>query len=225
MFSGKTTELFRLTKRHTLAGKRVVIVKYARDTRYDSSMACTHDMNKMEAISAVTLAEVYPELQNYDVVGIDEGQFFEDLVSHAQELANKGKVVIIAALNGDYRQKPFQNVTMLFSASEKIDKLSAVCRSCGHSASFTFRNLQSAKREIIGGEEIYQAVCRACVIDLYNQQKAMENDISLCSTNSPRATIPASPSRELSPLKRMVSVENLNTNESINTLCKKRANG
>ncbi|KAI1726452.1 thymidine kinase domain-containing protein [Ditylenchus destructor] len=219
MFSGKTTELFRLTKRHNLAGKRVVIVKYARDTRYDSSMACTHDMNKMEAISAVTLAEVYPEIQQYDVVGIDEGQFFEDLVMHAQELANSGKVVIIAALNGDYRQKPFQNVTMLFSIAEKIDKLSAVCRSCGHSASFTFRKLQSAKREIIGGEEIYQAVCRACVIDLYNQQKAIENDTSICTI------ISASLNRELSPVKRMVSVENLDANESVNVLCKKRANG
>ncbi|KAI1693111.1 thymidine kinase domain-containing protein [Ditylenchus destructor] len=168
MFSGKTTELFRLTKRYSLAGKKVVIVKYARDIRFHPTMACTHDLNKMEAISAINLEDVYLILQKYDIIGIDEGQFFNDLVPLTQELANNGKIVIISALNGDYQQKPFQNIALLLSVAEKVDKLSAVCQKCGLSASFTYRKVKSELREIIGGEEIYQAVCRGCLLKLAN---------------------------------------------------------
>lgn len=114
----------------------------------------------MEAISAIKLADVYAEIRKFDVIGVDEGQFvgcfhfhvfvccifqFEDVETFSQALANLGKVVIIAALNGDYRQKPFQCVTTLFAMAERIDKLSAVCRRCGHSASFTFRTCQSSQ--------------------------------------------------------------------------------
>jgi len=172
MFSGKTTELFRLTNRFRLAGKKSVVVKYSRDDRYDIGMACTHDLNKMEAISAVSLADVFDELLQYDVIGLDEGQFFDDVVPYAQTLANEGKTVIIAALNGDYQQKPFNNITLLFALAEKIEKLSAVCISCGNSASFTHRTLKSTKREVIGGGEIYQAVCRSCYISLNREDQS-----------------------------------------------------
>jgi len=175
MFSGKTTELFRLTKRYSLAGKRVVVVKYSKDNRYDLSHACTHDLNKMEAIAALNIGDVMEQIDSFDVVGIDEGQFFQDVVQCAEDLANSGKVVIIAALNGDYQQKPFQNITSLFSMAEKIEKLSAVCRSCGHSASFTFRTLQSTEREVIGGEDIYQAICRHCLLSHHEKQLGLSS--------------------------------------------------
>uniref|UniRef100_A0A183BXS0 Thymidine kinase n=1 Tax=Globodera pallida TaxID=36090 RepID=A0A183BXS0_GLOPA len=105
MFSGKTTELFRLAQRYILAGRKVAVVKYALDTRYDETHACTHDLRKMEAMRATEMAEAFDELRKFDVIGIDEGQFFKDIVKYAQELANIGKTVIIAALNGDYRQE------------------------------------------------------------------------------------------------------------------------
>ncbi|KAL3093213.1 hypothetical protein niasHT_022663 [Heterodera trifolii] len=169
MFSGKTTELFRLAQRYILAGRKVAVVKYALDTRYDESHACTHDKRKMEAISATKMEDAFEELNKFDVIGIDEGQFFKDIVKYAQELANTGKTVIIAALNGDYRQEPFQNVAMLIPLAEKIEKLSAVCR-CGQSASFTFRMSECTKLEMIGGQELYRALCRTCVVE-YNRVK------------------------------------------------------
>jgi thymidine kinase len=117
----------------------------------------------MKAITAENIEEVYEKVCQYDVIGIDEGQFvsfghlftdiilqflllfqFKDLVKYAQDFANAGKTVIIAALNGDYRQQPFNNVTLLMPVAEKIEKLSAVC-ACGQSASFTFRMNESRK--------------------------------------------------------------------------------
>lgn len=179
MFSGKTTELFRLVRRHKLAGKRVVIVKSAKDYRFDELQACTHDMNKMEAISSYELGMIFNQIKEYDVIGIDEGQFFPDILLYSQELANMGRTVIIAALNGDYRQKPFPNAANLFSIAEKIEKLSAVCQGCGQSASFTTRILDNAmdddKLELIGGKETYKALCRVCLLEQGRQKESIEN--------------------------------------------------
>lgn len=41
---------------------------------------------------------------NYDVIGIDEGQFFENIVDFAESLANAGKTVIVAALDGTFQR-------------------------------------------------------------------------------------------------------------------------
>jgi len=74
MFSGKTTELLRRIKRHTIAGRRCLVVKYVKDTRYSRDKCCTHDMQRSDAISAALLAEI-EDVDDYDVIGIDEGQF------------------------------------------------------------------------------------------------------------------------------------------------------
>jgi len=161
-------------RRHRLAGKRVVMVKSGKDKRFDDVEACTHDMSKMKALSALNITEVLDSLFNYEVIGIDEGQFFPDIVPMARKLADHGKTVIIAALNGDYRQKPFESVVELFSLAEKIEKLSAVCHNCGHSASFTSRLLHDTNLELIGGKEAYRALCRLCLVARNGES---ENDV------------------------------------------------
>ena len=44
MFAGKSTELLRRVKRHAISGKTCLYVKYAADTRYDTSCIATHDL-------------------------------------------------------------------------------------------------------------------------------------------------------------------------------------
>ena len=44
MFAGKSTELLRRVKRHAISGKTCLFVKYAADTRYDSTCIATHDL-------------------------------------------------------------------------------------------------------------------------------------------------------------------------------------
>uniref|UniRef100_A0A0K0EP09 Thymidine kinase n=1 Tax=Strongyloides stercoralis TaxID=6248 RepID=A0A0K0EP09_STRER len=170
MFSGKTTELFRLANMHILANKKVVIVKYERDIRYDIQFASTHDEKKMKAIAAIHLKDVFDNIKEHDVIGIDEGQFFDDIVCVAEKLASMGKLVIVAALDGDFQRRPFENIINLYPLAEKIKKINAVCRSCGFFASFTFRTTNSSDLEIIGGEDMYQAVCRECFYKLKNNQ-------------------------------------------------------
>uniref|UniRef100_A0A914Z325 Thymidine kinase n=1 Tax=Panagrolaimus superbus TaxID=310955 RepID=A0A914Z325_9BILA len=148
MFSGKTTELFRLSTRQNLAGKKVGIVKYARDTRYDENMASTHDCKKMEAIAAEKIADIYDQLLSYDVIGIDEGQFFSDIVDYAEILANRGKVVFIAALDGNFAREPFECISKLLAFAESACKLTAVCHNCGKPAPFTYRKIEDEQVSI-----------------------------------------------------------------------------
>ncbi|CAD5218744.1 unnamed protein product [Bursaphelenchus okinawaensis] len=198
MFSGKTTELFRLSNRYSLAGKRVVVVKYARDTRYDDLMVCTHDLRKMDAISAVKVNDVWDELIKHDVIGIDEGQFFDDVVECAEQLADMGKTVIIAALDGDFQRKPFPNIATLFPLAEKVDKVNAVCR-CGDDASFTLRTVKCNQVEVIGGKEMYEAVCRTC----YHEQVALQKKYDEEVKNKDKMSID-----KTNVLKRVHSIEN-----------------
>ncbi|CAJ0594231.1 unnamed protein product, partial [Cylicocyclus nassatus] len=113
---------------------------------------------------AKNLREVREHLFAIDteVVAIDEGQFFDDLSYTCERLACEGKTVIVAALDGTFLRKPFAEVSQLISFCDEIKKLSAVCMECGADAPFTFRSTNEKAVEVIGGEDTYRALCRAC---------------------------------------------------------------
>ncbi|CAJ0570148.1 unnamed protein product, partial [Mesorhabditis spiculigera] len=166
MFSGKTTELIRIHDRYKIAKKKCVLVKYDGDMRYDAHHITTHQQQKALGCTVVAhrLADVRETLfdEDVEVVAIDEGQFYDDLASTCEQLAADGKIVIVAALNGDFMRRPFAEVSKLISFSNDVRNLSAVCMRCGTDASYTFRNTKETQVEVIGGSDTYQALCRAC---------------------------------------------------------------
>eukprot|EP00794_Sanderia_malayensis_P009277 gene9277-10255_t len=162
MFSGKTTELLRRMKRYRVAKYKCLLVKYAKDTRYDELGVATHDRQVAEAISCTSLDDVENKIYNYDVVGIDEGQFFGDVVKFSESLANRGKTVIVAALDGDFQRKGFGSILDLVPLAESVVKLSAVCMICFEEGSFTKRLGSEKAIEVIGGADKYMAACRSC---------------------------------------------------------------
>jgi thymidine kinase len=103
-----------------------------------------------------------PLVWSADVVGIDEGQFFDDLVPVCELLANLGKIVIVAALDGTFQRRPFESTLGLLSVAESICKLSAVCMGCFRPAAFSKRLGNETAIEVIGGADKYVAVCREC---------------------------------------------------------------
>ena len=97
------------------------------------------------------------------VIGLDEGQFFTDVVEFAENLANIGKTVVIAALDGTYQRQKFNRILELVPLSEHVVKLNAVCMMCAGDAAFTKRIKSNDDRlEVIGGAETYMATCREC---------------------------------------------------------------
>lgn len=117
------------------------------------------------------LEEINNTLDDYDVIAIDEGQFFHDIVDNVEMFCNKGKIVIVAALDGTFERKPFGKILELIPIAEQIQKLSAVCFSCGKDASYTKRMSDCKEIELIGGEDIYKPVCRNCFFKEENIKK------------------------------------------------------
>jgi thymidine kinase len=99
-----------------------------------------------------------------DLVAVDEGQFFPDLVEFAERLTEQGKTVIIAGLDGSFQRRPFGPILELIAKSESIQKLSAVCTVTGSEACFSKRMVDSQELEVIGGAEVYAAVSRSAYI-------------------------------------------------------------
>ena len=87
----------------------------------------------------------------YEVVAIDQGQFYNDIVEFCEDLANLGIIVLVAALDGTFQRKPFGNIINLLPMAEKVIKLTAVCVYCANEASFTQRIIESQEVELIGG--------------------------------------------------------------------------
>lgn len=174
MFSGKTSEMIRRIRRHTIAKKKCVVIKYSKDTRYNQKeekeeKVYTHDLVSYKAVSCEKLCQISKDLLgngngngDVDVIGIDEGQFFSDLVSFCEYHANKGKLVIVAGLDGTYQRKPFETIINLLPLSETVIKLNAVCIECRGDASFSKRIGNEIQLEVIGGADKYSAVCRKC---------------------------------------------------------------
>lgn len=162
MFSGKTTELIRRLKRYQIAKYRCLIVRYAKDVRYSSTGIATHDKQELAAVSAEKLSVLNGATTDVNVIGIDEGQFFPDVVDFAEAMANAGKIVIVAALDGDFKRTGFGDILRLIPLAESVVKLKAVCMACFSDASFTKRTSAEKELEIIGGEDKYMAVCRNC---------------------------------------------------------------
>ncbi|KAJ6235924.1 thymidine kinase [Anaeramoeba flamelloides] len=161
MFGGKSSELIRRARKYSIANKKSTVIKFARDTRYSVDKCSTHDKVMMDAVPCTgKLFEVEDKVKDYDVIGIDEGQFFEDVVEFSEHMANKGKVVLIAALDGTFERKPFGRVLELVAKAEQVIKLNAVCMLTYKDAAFSKRISQEKEVQVIGGSDKYVAVSR-----------------------------------------------------------------
>ncbi len=165
MFSGKTEELIRRLRRAEIAKQRVAIFKPLIDQRYSSDHIVSHSDVKLKSLVVTTSAEIEQLAQDAQVIGIDEGQFFDlGLVDVAERLANQGKRVVIAGLDQDYRGKPFEPMPQLLAVAEYITKTLAICVICGNPADRTQRTAPSSERVLVGAKEAYEARCRRCFV-------------------------------------------------------------
>lgn len=170
MFSGKTEELIRRLRRAEYAKQKVQVFKPAIDNRYDVSKVSSHTGLQIQAQIVESVHEIEELIEDdTEVIGIDEVQFLGwEIIEICERLANKGKRVILAGLDMDFRGEPFGPMPVLMAQAESVDKLQAICMVCGSSASRTQRlvNGQPASYNapviLVGAEEVYEARCRKC---------------------------------------------------------------
>lgn len=160
MFAGKSEELVRLLNRLRIAQRRIIAFRPARDTR--QPRVKSRAGGEFDAVCVQKASEMLDLATPHDVVGIDEGQFFDEGLRDAVfALARGGKTVLVAALNADFAGRPFPSVSPLYAIASEIDHVRAICVKCGGEASFSQRLVPSSERFVIGDGE-YEARCLAC---------------------------------------------------------------
>jgi thymidine kinase len=166
MFSGKSEELIRRLRRARIARQKVQVFKPRIDTRFSHDHIVSHSEMRHESGVVETAAEIIEQIRpDTDVVGIDEGQFFDnDLVGVANELARRGLRVIIAGLDQDYTGKPFEPMPQLLAIAEYITKTHAICVRCGQPANYSQRTVEVEGQVVVGASDAYEARCRRCFV-------------------------------------------------------------
>ena len=171
MFSGKSEELIRRVRRAVIARRRVQVFKSHLDERYVGVYhVSSHDGRSTEAIPVDTPAQIGARIAaDTQVVAIDEAQFLDaGIVNLVTDLADRGIRVIVAGTDTDFRGEPFGSMPELMAIAEIVDKLHAICVKCGNPASRNQRliggrpALYGSPTIMVGGQEAYEARCRAC---------------------------------------------------------------
>ena len=128
MFSGKTSELIRRLKRYKVIGKRILVINSKKDTRASEDVLRTHDNVRFDCIKTNNLDEV--DFSDVDVIAMDEAQFFTGLKKFVEKVLDSGKTILLAGLDGDYKQRKFGELIDCVPLADKVFKISAMCMEC-----------------------------------------------------------------------------------------------
>jgi thymidine kinase len=180
MFSGKSEELIRRLKRAQIGRRRVICFKPDLDARYHATAIASHSAQTLSAVTVATVEELkaalFPVIDQADVIGVDEVQFFDkSLVPLSLELVRRGKRVILAGLDMTFAGRPFPPMPDLMAIADDVLKLSAVCMQCGAPAIHTQRLGSSQTLVMVGAGGLYEARCRACFQPSHDEQAAQLN--------------------------------------------------
>ncbi len=157
--------MIRRLRRAQYAQQRLEIFKPGVDTRYSKEEVVSHNDTSIHSTPVSAARNILMLVQDVDVVGIDEAQFFDDgLVDVCVELANRGIRVIVAGLDMDYLGRPFGPMPALFAVAEEVTKVHAICLRCGDLAQYSFRKVASEEKVLLGETDSYEPLCRKCYL-------------------------------------------------------------
>ncbi len=164
MFSGKSTELIRRIKLLQIIEKKVLVIKSTIDSRYNQDKITSHNYESVDCVVLGKLDEITDdEVNKYNTVVVDEGQFFSDLVPTITRWIDNFSVdIIVGGLDGDFQRQPIGTILDLIPHADQCYKLNSLCNICkdGTEAPFSFRLVNSADKVLVGGSESYIPVCR-----------------------------------------------------------------
>ena len=171
MWSGKTSMLLTYYRQCCFCKLNVCVINFKADDRYSETMLSTHDKQMIPCIMGFSMEEIMlnseyaKQINECDVILVNEGQFFHDIVEFTSEMVeNRHKKVYICGLDGDFKREKIGKLLDLIPLSDKVTKLRALCGQCkdGTRAPFSFRNTNSTEQVLIGADDIYVPLCRKC---------------------------------------------------------------
>jgi thymidine kinase len=171
MWSGKTSMLLTYHRQLCFCKLKVCVINFKADDRYSETMLSTHDKQMIPCIMGFSMEEIMQveenakQINECDVILVNEGQFFHDIVEFTTEMVEeRHKKVYICGLDGDFKREKIGKLLDLIPLSDKVTKLRALCGKCkdGTHAPFSFRNTNSIEQVLIGADDIYVPLCRKC---------------------------------------------------------------
>jgi thymidine kinase len=167
MFAGKSSYILSIVRRNAALGIPVLVIKPQIDQRYSvNAEVVTHDQTRTPCEVVQFLADA--QITDYDVIIVEEAQFFSDLVPFVRRTVDSlSKRVILVGLDGDSERRPFGHLLECVPMADEIIKLKALCARCrnGTPALFTHRRTQNQDQVHVGGAEEYTPLCRRCYIN------------------------------------------------------------
>ena len=164
MFSGKTSELIRRLKRLKVIGKNILVINSSKDTRSPDEVLKTHDNVKFNCYKVYDLFDIMDtvEFDDTDIIAVDEAHFFPRLKKFVEYCLLSEKSIILAGLDADSFQRKFGELIDCIPLACEVTKLSALCMCCndGTPGPFTKRTVDDMRLELIGGSDMYAAVCQ-----------------------------------------------------------------
>ena len=179
MCSQKSTSLLRELSSDAAVGLKVLYVNHSIDTRSKDAFSTHNPLIKLDGeikgmkfIKSAELEKV--DVSDFDVIGIDEAQFFEDLFKCVKRWVDiDSKKVIVAGLDGNSNREKFGQILDLVPLSDAIVKLRPYCKPCADShprkltpAPFTLRTVDKNDVILVGGSDYYIPVCRMCYLKM-----------------------------------------------------------
>lgn len=174
MFAGKTSAIVQNYRRYTRAGKSVLVINHSLDNRYSETSLSTHDGIEIPCKFADTLESMNNHIvNNIDVILVNEGQFFPDLIKYVLDWVEKHKkIVYVCGLDGDSERNPFGEILRLIPYADDYEKLTSICEKCGMPAPFTYRDPENSNGQTIQiGVSIFKPLCRTCYINCSNTEE------------------------------------------------------
>ncbi len=174
MSSGKTTEMMRRVRKYIVANKRVLIVGSIESMRENEDLTTIASHNditipciRIHNTGLMELLSRNDNLSAWDVIVVDEGQFFTDLTDFVRILTSAGKTVIVTALLKNFKAVPYKEVTRACAYAEKIKKFCGICMDCSSQyGNYSYRNNRDDDREfVVGGDKEYTTLCLECYDD------------------------------------------------------------
>ena len=102
-------------------------------------------------------------ISRYDVILINEGQFFEDLYCFTDHIVNNlNKKVFVCGLDGDFKRKKFGPLLDIIPLCDDLVKLNAICGRCKMNSGIFTHRLTYEKEQTVIGSDNYIPLCRKC---------------------------------------------------------------
>ena len=181
MFSGKTSKLVEIYKQCLFCSIPVAVINHSIDTRYHNNLLSTHDKVMIPCIQTNKLKDIWQyetinesdiilpyiddsvKLINADVIIINEGQFFEDLLPAVEHMLQHNKKIYVGGLDGDFERKKFGQILELIPLCDKVTKMTSLCGICKNGTPGIFsKRISAEKEQTVVGSDNYIPVCRSC---------------------------------------------------------------